>query len=116
MIDLLKEYVDKRIQLIKYELIGIFANIASSLVSSLLLLILGLFILCMFSFAASYWIGQILENIALGFAIIGGFYTLIFIIYLFISKDKLELKIKDQIVKTALSADGKENNTIESDS
>ena len=107
MIDLLKNYFEKRFQLIKLELIGVFANMASGLVSSLLLLILSLFILCMFSFAFAYWIGQILNNIALGFAAIGGFYTFIFIIYIFISKDKLELKIKDQIVKSALSADAK---------
>lgn len=116
MIDLLKEYVEKRIQLIKYELIGVFANVASGLVTSLLLLVLSLFILCMFSFAAAYWIGQLLENTALGFASIGCFYTLLFIIYFFVSKDKVELKIKDQIVKSALASEGKENKTLESDS
>lgn len=111
MIDAFKNYFEKRFQLIKLELVGVFANVASGLVTSLLLLILSLFILCMFSFAAAYWAGQLLDNIALGFASIGAFYTLLFIIYIFISKDKVELKIKDQIVKAALSADEKENKT-----
>lgn len=115
MIDLLKAYVEKRIQLVKYELIGIFANVASGLVSSLLLLVIALFVLCMFSFAAAFWVGSILENTALGFAVVGGFYFFIFIIYLFVSKDKIELKIKDKIVKSALSSEGKENNSNESD-
>lgn len=105
MIDLVKEYFEKRFQLIKLELIGVIANIASSFASSLLLLILALFILFMFSFALAFWFGQLLNNPALGFAIIGLFYTLLFIIYIFISKDKIELKIKDQIVKSALSAE-----------
>ncbi len=105
MIDLVKNYFEKRFQLVKYELIGVFANVASGLVTSLLLLILALFILCMFSFAMAFWLGQLLGNTALGFAIVGGFYTLLFIIYIFISKDKVELKIKDQIVKAALSAE-----------
>lgn len=116
MIDLLKEYVEKRVQLIKFELIGIFANVASGLVTSLLLLILSLFILCMFSFALAFWVGKLVENTALGFAAVGGFYTLVFIIYIFRSKEKLELKIKDQIVKSALSAEEKENNSFESNS
>lgn len=116
MIDLLKDYFEKQIQLIKYELIGIFANVASSLVSSLLLLVLSLFIVCMFSFAAAFWMGELLENSALGFVVVGGFYTLLFVIYLFVSKDRIELKIKDQIVKSALSSEGKETKSIESDS
>ena len=116
MIDLLKEYLEKRVQLVKYELIGIFANVASGLVTSLLLFVLALFILCMFSFALAFWLGQLLDDTALGFACVGGFYTLLFIIYMFVSKDKVELKIKDQIVKSALSAEGKENNSIESES
>ena len=111
MIDAFKSYFEKRIQLVKLELIGVFANVASGLVTSLLLLILSLFILCMFSFAGAYWIGQLLNNIALGFAAIGAFYTLIFIIYIFISKNKVELKIKDQIVKAALLAE--QNKTID---
>ena len=111
MIDAFKSYFEKRIQLVKLELIGVFANVASGLVTSLLLLILSLFILCMFSFAAAYWVGELLNNIALGFAAIGAFYTLIFIIYIFISKNKVELKIKDQIVKAALAAE--ENKTID---
>lgn len=107
MIDLVKNYFEKRFQLIKYELIGVFANVASSLVTSLLLLILALFILCMFSFALAFWVGQLVDNTALGFVTVGLFYSLLFIIYIFISKDKVELKIKDQIVKSALSAEGK---------
>ena len=113
MIDLFKNYFEKRIQLIKLELIGVFANVASGLVTSLLLLILSLFILFMFSFSLAYWIGQLLNNIALGFAFVGAFYTLLFIVYIFISKNKVEQKIKDQIVKAALSSEEKEINTID---
>ncbi|MCK5815032.1 MAG: phage holin family protein [Flavobacteriaceae bacterium] len=103
MVDLLKKYFEKRFELIKLDLITVFANMASGLVSTLLLLVLGLFILCMFSFSFAFWAGEALGSEALGFAIVGGFYTLLFAVYLFFSKDKLELKIKDQIVKSALS-------------
>lgn len=117
MVNLIKNYFEKRFQLVKFELIGIFANMASGLVTSLLLLILSLFILMMLSFALAFWLGQLFENTALGFSCVGGIYTLLFIIYIFISKDKLELKIKDQIVKSALSGEKKEfkSNQIEND-
>jgi phage-related holin len=113
MIDAFKSYFEKRIVLVKLELIDVFANVASGLVSSLLLLILTLFILCMFSFAASFWLGQLLNNIALGFASVGLFYALFLVIYIFNSKDQMELKIKDQIVKAALFVDEKEKSTTD---
>ena len=107
MINLLKNYIEKRILLFKLELIGMVADVASGLVSSLLLLILGLFISFMFSFAIAFWLGQLFNNIALGFAAVGGMYTFVFLIYIFISKDKMELKIKDQIVKAAMASEDK---------
>ena len=112
MIDLIKSYLDKRAQLLKLELIDVFANLVSGLATSLLLVVLGLFILFMFSFAFAFWVGQLLNNLALGFAVIGALYTLIFIIYVFVSKDNIELKIKDQIVKAAMNP-GDKNGQIE---
>jgi len=114
MIDLVKEYFEKQIQLVKLESIVIAANIASSLASSLLLLVLGLLILFMFNFAFAFWIGKLLGDIALGFLSVGALYLVIFIFYIFISKDKLELRIKDQIVKSALS--GENNNSQNNES
>ncbi len=109
MIDLVKEYFEKQIQLIKLESIVVAANMASSLASSLLLLILGLLILFMFNFAFAFWLGKVLGDIALGFLSVGSLYLIIFIFYIFISKDKLELKIKDQIVKSALSGENNDS-------
>jgi len=114
MIDLIRNYFEKQIQLAKLETIVILANVASSLASSLLLLILSLLIMLMFNFAFAFWIGKLLEDIALGFMAVGVLYTVILMIYMFISKDKLELKIKDQIVKSAMSTDKKVNQNKES--
>lgn len=109
MIDLIRKYFEKHIELLKYESIAIFANVGSSLASSLVLLVLGLLILFMFNFALALYLGKVLENNALGFLSVGIFYSLVFIVYLFFSKKKVELKIKDQIVKAALSANKNKN-------
>ena len=112
MIDLIRNYFEKQIQLAKLETIVIFANVTSSLASSLILLVLSLLILLMFNFAFAFWAGKLLGDIALGFVAVGGFYTILLMVYMFVSKDKLELKIKDQIVKSAMSTDkkGSQNN------
>jgi hypothetical protein len=114
MIDIIRKYFEKQVQLIKLETIVIVANVVSSLASSILLLVLFLLILFMFNFALAFWLGQVLGSIALGFLLVGIFYTAIFVIYLYVSKDKVELKIKDQIVKSALSSEKKNNKTNKS--
>lgn len=105
MIDLIKNYIENRIQLVKLELVTVFANVASGLVSSFLILVFILFILIMFSFSLAFWLAELLNSSAIGFAIVGGIYTLIFIIYLFYNKQIIESKVKDKIVSSALSAE-----------
>ncbi len=105
MVDVIKKYFDNRFQLIKLELINVLANVAARLINSFLILIIGLFILMMFSFSLAYWLATVFESDAIGFAIVGGIYILIFIIFFIFSKDAIDNKIKDQIVKAALKAD-----------
>ena len=114
MIDLIKKYFEKQIELVKLDSIVIFANVTSSLASSLLMLILVILITLMFNISLAYWLGEVLESIALGFLSVGLIYTIIFIFYIYVSKDKVELKIKDQIVKSALDAGRKKNKQNES--
>ncbi len=105
MIDLLKSYIENRVQLLKLELISVVANVAARLVSSFLILVMAMFILLMFSVSLGFWLAQLLDNDALGFAIVGGIYTLIFIIYLVFSKEAISRIVKDEIVQSALEAD-----------
>jgi len=110
MIDLLKSYIENRVQLLKLELVSVVANVAAGLVSSFLILVMGMFILLMFSVSLGFWLAQLLDNDALGFAIVGGIYTLIFIIYLAFSKKAISRIVKDEIVQSALEADNELKN------
>jgi hypothetical protein len=78
MIDLLKNYLDKRIKLLKYDLVAVVANIGSNLVSAVLILVFVLFILLMLNLALGFYIGQLMDDVALGFLLVGGFYIFIF--------------------------------------
>ncbi len=111
----MKKYLDNRIQLIRLELITVLANVTAGLISSFLILIIGLFILLMFSLSLAFWLATVFESNAIGFVIVGGIYTLVFIIYLVFSKDAIDEKVKDRIVKAALDAENDLNDDDEDD-
>jgi uncharacterized membrane protein len=110
MVDLIKKYVENRIELVKYNLIGAMANVAAGLVSSFLLLIIGVLILLMFSISMAFWLSTFFESEIIGFAMMGLLYVILLVLYVVIAKDKVELKIKDKIVESALSDDEEEIN------
>jgi len=113
MIDLVKKYVENRIQLVKFNFIGAIANVAAGLVSSFLLLIMGILILLMFSIAIAFWFSTIFESEIIGFALVALIYLIMLIIYVMFAKDRVELKIKDEIVEAALKEDDDFNESLD---
>lgn len=105
MIDLLRKYIDNRLQLIKLELISALANVASGLISSFFLLAMGLIILIMFNFALAFYFGSLFENQALGFLVVGLIYVLFFVLYYYFFRNTVDKNVKDKIVKTIFMAD-----------
>jgi len=115
MIDLFKKYVENRIELVKFNFIGAIANVAAGLVSSFLLLIIGVFILLMFSISLAFWLSTFFESEIIGFAIMGLLYLVLFVVYTVFAKDKMELKVKDKIVESALSDEDEYNKTFDNE-
>ncbi len=113
MIDLVKKYVENRIQLVKFNFIGAIANVAAGLVSSFLLLIMGILILLMFSISLAFWLATFFESEIIGFALVGVIYLVILVIYNMFAKEGIELKIKDKIVEGALKDDDVFNESID---
>lgn len=105
MVDLIKKYIENRIQLVKLELVSVLANLGAGLISSFLILLFLLIVLFFLSIAAALWAGRYFNNSALGFAIVGGIYVLIFIVYIAFLKNIIGTKVKDKIVRAALSAE-----------
>lgn len=103
MVDLVKNYVENRIQLLKLNLIGAIANVAAGMVSSFLLLVMGILILLMFSIALAFWFSTFFESEIVGFALVGFLYLLFFIVYAAFAKTGVETKIKDKIIESALA-------------
>jgi len=104
MVDLIKTYIENKIQLVKLEFISVSANLSAKLISFFLIALLVMIIVILFNFAIALGIGQYFDNIALGFAIVGGVYLLIFILYYLFAKEKVAAKVKDHVVKIAMGA------------
>lgn len=115
MIDLFKKYVENRIELVKFNFIGAIANVAAGLVSSFLLLIIGVFILLMFSISLAFWLSTFFESEIIGFALMGLLYLALLVVYTVFAKDKMELKVKDKIVESALSDEDEYNKTFDNE-
>ena len=113
MIDLLKKYVENRVQLVKFNIIGAIANVAASMVSSFLLLVMGILIILMFSISLAFWLSTFFESEIIGFALVGLFYVILLVLYNLLVKEKVELKIKDKIVEEALLNDDDFNQSVE---
>jgi len=115
MIDLFKKYVENRIELVKFNFIGAIANVAAGLVSSFLLLIIGIFILLMFSISMAFWLSTFFESEIIGFAIMGLLYFILLVVYAVFAKNSMELKVKDKIVESALSDEDEFNKTFDNE-
>ena len=103
MVELVKKYVENRIQLVKLNLISAIANMVAGMVSSFLLLVMGILILLMFSISLAFWFATFFESEIIGFALVGALYLLFFIVYAAFAKNGVEARIKDEIVANALS-------------
>lgn len=113
MIDSVKKYIENRIQLVKLDLISLLANLSANLISSFFILVFLVIIFTMFSFSIAYFIGQHYQNTALGFAAVGGFYIVVFIVYMKFVKHKIDSKVKDKIVQAAFDADKEINKDLD---
>jgi hypothetical protein len=103
MVELVKKYVENRVQLLKLNLIGAIANVAAGMVSSFLLLVMGILVVLMFSISLAFWLSTFFESEIIGFALVGLLYLVFFIFYMTLAKKGVEAKIKDRIVDSALT-------------
>ena len=98
----IKEYSTGRIELIKLNLVEACAKAIASLTSSLILFVTFFAFFVFASFALALFIGKMLGDYYLGFAIISGVYLLLFFITLLVRKKLIERPILNQMIKKLL--------------
>ena len=96
---LVLDYVEARIALLKITIFEKIATVTAVLFSSIIIALVAFFILLFLSISGGLYIGALLNNNSLGFLIIAGFYLLLFIVLIAFRKQLLEKKIADKVIE-----------------
>lgn len=75
------------------------ATIASTVVTTIVLCGLGLFVLFFAGFGLAWWLGDLVDSRTGGFLMVGGFYLLLFILILAMRKKTIYPFIKNTVIR-----------------
>lgn len=92
LIQKVKEYIQNRKVLTKLVIVERISTIVASMITDLLVIILGFFVLFFLSVALGLYIGELVGSSALGFLILGGIYGLLILIIV-LAKKNIENKL-----------------------
>ncbi len=105
MFELIKKYFNNRIELVKLSMVSVTANLVAKLMSSFVILLFSLMIMLLVSIGFSFWIGEVIGSLSMGFFIVSGVYFLFFLLYLVFAKEKIEITLKDKVVQASIEAE-----------
>ncbi|WP_294312888.1 phage holin family protein [uncultured Chryseobacterium sp.] len=98
MIETIKEYASKRIDLLKIEATEKSSLSAGVITYFVIMLVAFGFFIILFNFGIAFLIGEALGNQSYGFLIVAGFYLLAMILIMLFKK-KIVNSVADQIIK-----------------
>ncbi|MFP3595534.1 phage holin family protein [Chryseobacterium sp. SIMBA_029] len=98
MIETIKEYASKRIDLLKIEATEKSSLSAGLITYFIVLLVAFAFFIILFNFGIAFLIGKALDNTSYGFLIVAGFYFLI-MVFVIVFKNKIVNSVADQVIK-----------------
>ena len=75
------------------------SDVASVVVNSVLIFFISLCILLFISFAGAWWLGDVVQNRALGFLLIAGFYLLIILVLVLMRKKVISPFIRNTLIR-----------------
>jgi len=75
------------------------SDVASVVVNSFLIFFISLCIVLFISFAGAWWLGDVVQNRALGFLLIAGFYLLIILVLLLMRKKFISPFIRNTLIR-----------------
>ncbi|HCA10093.1 MULTISPECIES: phage holin family protein [unclassified Chryseobacterium] len=98
MIETIKEYASKRIDLLKIEATEKSSLSAGLITYFVVLLVAFTFFIILFNFGIAFLIGKALDNTSYGFLIVAGFYVIV-MAFIIAFKNKLVNMVADQVIK-----------------
>ena len=95
---LITDYLDARLKLLKLEVFEKTAKVTAALFSSLVAALLVFFLMFFLSLSAGFYLGTVFGGTALGFLAVTAFYLIIFIVVMLKKKEFLEKYIVDRVI------------------
>lgn len=103
MKELMEEYVEDRLLLVKLQLTEKAAKVSSALFIAIAVGFISLVLFIIISFIAGYYLSQAVDSYPGGFGILAGIYVLLIMLLLFIHKKYTAKIVADNVVKFALN-------------
>lgn len=98
MIETIKEYASKRIDLLKLEATEKSSLSAGIITYFVIMLVAFAFFIILFNFGIAFLIGKALDNTSYGFLIVAAFYFVI-MIFIVAFKQKIVYSVADKVIK-----------------
>lgn len=95
----LQQYVQQRILLLRLQATEKVSRIASAVITSVLIVVIGLFLLIFASITAGLWLGSITGSLITGFGIVALFYFIVFLFILIFLKKILQNLFINKLIR-----------------
>ncbi|MFY9309439.1 MAG: phage holin family protein [Bacteroidia bacterium] len=97
---LITDYFEARIALLKINVYEKIARVTAVLFSSIIIALILFFLVFFLSISAGFYFGSLLNSNAWGFLIVFGFYLILLVVILIFRKKLLEKYIIDKVIQT----------------
>lgn len=98
------EYVETRIDLLKLQAVDKTSEVTSSLVSNIVIGVLGIMMFSIFNIGIAFYLGEILGKVYYGFFMVSGFYLLLVILLYVFKKDWIKGPVQDKMISKLLNS------------
>ena len=95
----LQQYIQQRILLLRLQATDKVSRIASAVITSVLILVVGLFLLVFASIAAGLWLASITGSLVAGFGIVALFYFLVFLFIIIFLRKMLQNLFINKLIR-----------------
>lgn len=105
ILDIAGDMVENYRNLITIKVVEHSSLAGAASILGILLLVVAVFILLFAGIGFAWWVGEELRNMKAGFFIVGGIYSIIFLILILISKKTLLPSLRNMIIKKIYEQD-----------
>lgn len=97
-----EEYAKTNVELVKLKATDKAAEVVSSLVAQIAVVVLAFFFILMINIGIAFWIGDAMGRTHYGFFVVAGFYALITIVLFIFRNDLIKTPISNSIIEQVL--------------